>query len=803
MPKVLYSLPYQSKEGDIMRASRRIFCAGFVVMIVFTNFSMVLFHEGEAEEGENLLTPVVKFLKVNTVIENSYAITSVSEGLENPNEHAIDYDFIFDMPKTAFISNFSLTVDNETKYADILEKETAAEKYDTAVSQGNNAGLVESRGGSTFSYSISLAAGRTTVVGLRYEEYILKDRGKYKYELSLISSAGDLNIEELSINIEIDYITRILSVDVPNYQENSTMKWINDYKVEVSFSEENICPKDNYIVEYRVDKPPLEGQIIKYFDGEESFFFHVFSPGIEDVGALDKEVIFVLDRSGSMGGDKIEQAKETFSGIIHQLPLRDRFNVIFFNGHIDDYSEGLINATNGSKNETINFIYSLEAQGSTDINSALITALNMFEYDGEKAQIIVFLTDGMPTAGITSTDLIRDNVKTANTEQVSIYSLGLGSNVRFEFLEALSLENYGFAQKIYSDKEVGLQIQDFYERISIALLRNLVFSYSEGTYEIYPEHVDYLFEGSECVITGKFTPNLTHIHSQVSAQAGNGTRYFNETFDLEDSGNYSFIPRFWAYNKINHLLDRIVVEGETEELVNEIINLSLEYHFVTPFTSLFLEINETECSIIDSPRSSGDQFIQYGATLYSSSYTYSSASFAVYRTYSISVASPSTGSTSGSTSNTGNSVGVDFSVKSNPVPISSALSGNNLVQDNANDDTENKDNSKLYTNLTTRFCRISEQDIKNVDIDNDIQTEIIQQSLLSEDVDRDSESSIMFKEFDDMDEEAPLSLSSIALFLVFSLFIAIGISYYTFHNGIYQIKNKILRRIITLGEKHF
>jgi hypothetical protein len=217
----------------------------------------------------------------------------------------------------------------------------------------------------------------------------------------------------------------------------------------------------------------------------------------------------------------------------------------------------------------------------------------MFEYNMEKAQIIVFLTDGRPTSGVSATSQIRQNIKDANTEFVSLYSLGLGSNVNFDFLSAMSLENYGFAQKIYTSSNVSLQIEDFYDRISTALLRNLKFSYSDGTYEIYPEKIDYLFEGSECVISGKFDPDMTFINSSVSAQTGNGMRYFNESFDLEDSGNYSFIPRFWAYNKINHLMDRITVEGATDELVKEIVTLSLEFHFVTEYTSLFLEINET------------------------------------------------------------------------------------------------------------------------------------------------------------------------------------------------------------------
>jgi predicted transcriptional regulator/uncharacterized protein YegL len=336
--------------------------------------------------------------------------------------------------------------------------------------------------------------------------------------------------------------------------------------------------------------------MLTYNDGTEEYFFNVFSPQREDLGgkAMDKDIIFVLDKSGSMSGTKIQQLKEAFAEIIDQLPEQDNFNIVMFDTSVMKYKTEIITASKENKNEAVTYINNIQSGGSTNLNEAMITALNMIHYSETRVPIIVMLTDGLPTEGVTNPPTIRENIKQENEAEVGIFSLGFGFDVDFEFLKAMSLENYGMAIRIYEDKDASEQITNFYDTISTPLLKGLTFSYSKGAYEVYPKAVEQLFEGSEIVVVGKYKGEENSISSDVAANSWEGMKSFKETYHFEPASNNSFIPRFWAYAKIRHLLDEIAVFGENESLKENVTDLALTYEFVTPYTSLLVEIKEPE-----------------------------------------------------------------------------------------------------------------------------------------------------------------------------------------------------------------
>ncbi|MCC4771416.1 VWA domain-containing protein [Methanosarcina sp. DH2] len=190
---------------------------------------------------------------------------------------------------------------------------------------------------------------------------------------------------------------------------------------------------------------------------------------------MDKEIVFVLDKSGSMEGYKIEQVKEVFGKIIEDLPPGDYFNIIFFDFMVQSYSETLMKADPEEKAGALDFVNSLEADGGTNINEALLTALGMFSPESQRVPIIVFLTDGEPTIGVVSPYAIRQNIKDANTAQVSIFSIAFGieDESNYHFLRAMSLENYGIAESFYLKDNASEEIGSFYETISTPLVTDM------------------------------------------------------------------------------------------------------------------------------------------------------------------------------------------------------------------------------------------------------------------------------------------------------------------------------------------
>ena len=535
----------------------------------------------------------IDYLHITANVNNGYATTSVEEKLTNPHDTATDDEFRFLVPDGAFISGFSLFIDGIEYEADVLPKKEADERFEAAVSEGRTAGVLKTKKENIFSYSLSFEPHQSIIVRLTYEQPVKKTLGEYEYALSLRETDVAHSVPDLSVNITVASVNRIVSLETPGFEGAGT-KYISATEARVAYSAKTLPDKDLRVV-FTTDSTPLSGEMLFYETGGQGYLMHVFSPSVADLGttALSKEIIFVIDKSGSMRGDKIAQVKRVFTGIIADLPPDDYFNVIFFDRQSIILSDTLMEANTETKADAANFVAALGAEGGTNINEALLTALGMFDPNSERVPIIVFLTDGEPTEGVKSPYVIRDNVKAANGAEVSIFTIafGIDDEENYDFLRALSLENYGVAERFYPEKAAETGMNTFYKTISTPVITDMDFSYSDAdASDIVNTGYNTLFAGSDAIVLARYPAGVGSIDSSVDAVTRTGSRSFDERFPVVSGSGNSFVPKLWAYTKIRELMDRMVVEGETDALVSEITDLSLEFGFVTPYTSLFVEV---------------------------------------------------------------------------------------------------------------------------------------------------------------------------------------------------------------------
>ncbi|MCK4811010.1 MAG: VWA domain-containing protein [Methanosarcinales archaeon] len=535
----------------------------------------------------------IDYLHITANVNNGYATTSVEEKLTNPHDTATDDEFRFLVPDGAFISGFSLFIDGIEYEADVLPKKEADERFEAAVSEGRTAGVLKTKKENIFSYSLSFEPHQSIIVRLTYEQPVKKTLGEYEYALSLRETDVAHSVPDLSVNITVASVNRIVSLETPGFEGAGT-KYISATEARVTYSAKTLPDKDLRVV-FTTDSTPLSGEMLFYETGGQGYLMHVFSPSVADLGttALSKEIIFVIDKSGSMRGDKIAQVKRVFTGIIADLPPDDYFNVIFFDRQSIILSDTLMEANTETKADAANFVAALGAEGGTNINEALLTALGMFDPNSERVPIIVFLTDGEPTEGVKSPYVIRDNVEAANGAEVSIFTIafGIDDEENYDFLRALSLENYGVAERFYPEKAAETGMNTFYKTISTPVITDMDFSYSDAdASDIVNTGYNTLFAGSDAIVLARYPAGVGSIDSSVDAVTRTGSRSFDERFPVVSGSGNSFVPKLWAYTKIRELMDRMVVEGETDALVSEITDLSLEFGFVTPYTSLFVEV---------------------------------------------------------------------------------------------------------------------------------------------------------------------------------------------------------------------
>jgi uncharacterized protein YegL len=364
--------------------------------------------------------------------------------------------------------------------------------------------------------------------------------------------------------------------------------------------------RGQFIVEYDVDRKN-EGNDVQVLDG---YFVHFFAP--EFLGTLPKHVIFVLDISGSMYGEKLQQTKDAMVTILDDLTEKDYFNILSFSDEVihwvPDAEKNLESphslthkGTKELRDEALRYVLKLNTLGGTNIHDAMMEALKLVT-DVKIAEtavprntnpIIVFLTDGEPTTGVTSGPEIERLIARANQKlEVPIYGLAFGKGADFTLVKSISSTSGAYARKIFEGSDAAIQLEDFYLELANPLLNNVKFEYVGEPFKngsITNTNFKTYFKGSEYVIAGQISDdNLESEEIQliVGGEGDEGTfeKKFNLCFlrplplpidvdaDLpnrptcifppiiskpepERTGAQNFIERLWAFLTIKNLLD--------------------------------------------------------------------------------------------------------------------------------------------------------------------------------------------------------------------------------------------------------
>ena len=315
---------------------------------------------------------------------------------------------------------------------------------------------------------------------------------------------------------------------------------------------------------------------------------------VKEEEIISKDIVFTVDVSSSMEGERITQVKQSLNSFLDNLSEQDRFNIITFGTHVLKYSGDLVQATPSNISDAHDFVYELYALGMTNISEALDSSLAQ-SYLDTTSKNLIFLTDGAPTIGETHPDSIIANVSKNNSRKVRIFSFGVGETVNRALLTKLSIENNGYTTFIASDDSIALLVQNHFKRISKPVMTDLNLDFSDlQVWDRYPKIIMDLFWGTQTLEVGLYNGSGLYPVT-LSGWMGSDSVDFTKNYTFTDSlGGYRFVPRLWAQAKINHLLDLIEIYGETDELVNQIIELSLTYGILTPYTAFYVDPTDVQ-----------------------------------------------------------------------------------------------------------------------------------------------------------------------------------------------------------------
>ena len=575
--------------------------------------------------------PVVLELRKHRVeadVQERLAVVTVEHEFHNTGRMTVEGTFLFPLPPEAQVSKFSMEVDGEVMSGELLSADEARKIYEDIVRRSLDPALLEMADYRTFRARVfPIPPGAKRTITLRYDATLPMDGHTVTFRYPLQGSLtyrpvgirpprpmpgprprprpgitrdqperhrpehDPLGSRETLIRVQIETATGVKNVYSPSHTIDVRRR--SDRRAEAVFEAGEVLDGREFVLYYSLDPSDIGATLLThrpYSDRPGSFMLLLDPPVDLDESLIQPQnVVFVLDTSGSMRGEKIDQARDALRYCLHHLGRRDHFGLVAFSTDVDAFRDELRPAS--AYEDALYFVDQLEAGGGTNINDAVLAAVKML--DGSDNGLIVFLTDGLPSVGETSEGAIRANVQKAANGNVRLFSFGVGYDVNTRLLDGLSGASGAFADYISPEENIEERVSAFFDKVRYPVLTDLDLAFDGvDAYALAPGMLPNLYKGSQLIVAGRYRgagPSTVRLSGQMAGQRE--TKRYTFRFP-ERERERDFVARLWATRRVGQLLEEIRLKGENEELKDEIVALAKEFGLVTPYTSYLVQEEE-------------------------------------------------------------------------------------------------------------------------------------------------------------------------------------------------------------------
>ncbi len=561
--------------------------------------------------------------RVDVVIDGALAQVHLMQLLANDSPSAIEGTYVLPLPENASIGDFQMTVDGKVIEGEILRKEEARRTYEEIVRQRRDPALLAYLGHDLFQVNIfPIPGGETRKLELTYSQLLLAQDGLYQFRYPLATrQLTSAPIDALTISVELTNQPGLRTIYSTNYAIETNR--MSDGHAQVSYEATDSQPNGDFVLYFGTNERAIGVNVLSYQPADEDGYFVLLAaPSVETVAdaLIERDMIMVLDVSGSMQGEKMTQAIDAAHYVVNHLNPNDRFNLIAFSTGVRLWQSELQVVNSSTQRAANEWIDRLSATGGTDINRSLVEALAQLsqhnhvdivgrEQTAGRPAYVLFMTDGLPTQGERDPEQIIRNAlnNLPQGTDLRLFSFGVGYDVNTLLLDTLSEELGGRSSYVRPEERIDEVVSHFYNGVSRPVLSAVeveigdqaIAQGMEGSVtvdELYPFPLPDLFAGEQLVIAGRYhlmqsagpsgsLPLTITLRGEV-----NGKpilfRYPNQ--DFVQRGGEPNVARLWASRKIGALLQEIRRHGAEQELIDAIVDLSLHYGIVTPYTSAFV-----------------------------------------------------------------------------------------------------------------------------------------------------------------------------------------------------------------------
>ena len=541
----------------------------------------------------------IGYHRVEVEIDDQAARTRVDQTFRNRQRRDVEGTYLFPLPEGAGVADFTMHVDGVELAAELLDAEEARRIYEEIVRRRIDPALLEYVGRGAYRARIfPVPAGGERRVGLSYDEILERDGGlvRYTYPLNTEKFSAEA-LDDVSVQVSIRAAGAIGAVYSPSHPIE--VERLDDGTVRVVYADEGVTPRQDFVLYYAVAADPVGMELLDYFDEDgQGYYMLLAAPEVvpEEENPIAKRMVFAFDRSGSMRDGKIEQARRALRYAVENLRPEDEFNIIDYGTTVSAFADSAA-AAGAELDRALRYIDGIEAGGGTHIHGALLRALEDFRGDGY-AETLVFMTDGQPTIGKTGTEESLEAVREARDAGVRLFVFGVGHEVNTLLLDRLALQNGGTAAYVDPGEDIETRVSGFFAKVSRPALTDLevAFSGARAT-DPYPEKLPDLFHGGQVTRLG-LLERTDAVEVELRGRVRGVGRVFRRDFALSGDGPES-LPRLWATRKVGFLLEQIRLNGEDEELVEEIVDLSRRHGIITPYTSYLIVEDEPPAPLVE------------------------------------------------------------------------------------------------------------------------------------------------------------------------------------------------------------
>ncbi len=539
---------------------------------------------------------------VKAEITGPLADVSVTQHFTNPLREPAELTYLFPLPHTAALSSFEIRLGSRVIHGELQELETARRAYEDAVQQGQQAGLAEQRMEGLYSVSLAnVLPGEAIYAIFRYHERIKFDDNAYefvlpmgltpKYHSPLHPEEGDGVDAPLAtpgerigdVSIEVLLHPGLPYGDPTSPSHHLAIEETREGGLRIYLASPAL-PDHDFVL--RLPVTTVENVLSAWrATGENGdYFLAILQPPdirSETTEPLPRQFIFVLDRSGSMGGQPIAQARNALRACLRTLNPGDEFALQLFDNVVEWYKPAFTPVTQSEVDAADRFLAMVEGRGGTEIVGALHEALTFSKTNAEKLRYVVFLTDGAVSADERSLREINRLLGSAR-----LFTFGIGPSVNRPLLSRIASLGRGTSEFLQLDEDIEGAVIRFQDRLAFPALTDLQLSAENvKLWDIYPSPLPDAYVGQPVVVTGriKTSGDYTQRLTLKGQRAGEPMEIH---FGLPYAADNPAVTHAWAQARLDTLIERSQQEGKSSERSrSEIIGLALDYHLASPYTA--------------------------------------------------------------------------------------------------------------------------------------------------------------------------------------------------------------------------